>query len=99
VNQENQTALEPHNQILATAANCGHALAREFRSHLCGIERTRQPRIEDLDMLEPTPDELGLEACPHRLYLGQLGHGSGSLAPGVEPPGNAGRPRRRPPRP
>ena len=74
VNQENQAALKPNNQILTAPANCGHALTREFRSHLCGIDRARQPGIENLDILEPAADQLGLEARPHRLDFGQLGH-------------------------
>src|SRR5438105_4509288 len=84
VNQENQTALEPNNQILAAPANGGHALAREFRSHLRRFSRARQPRVENLDILEPAADELGLETCPYGLDFGQLGHRVSSLAPGIE---------------
>ena len=57
VNQENQTALEPNNQILTAPINGRDALARELRSHLCGIDGTRQPGIEDLDIIEPATDQ------------------------------------------
>jgi len=84
VNQENQTTLEPNNQILAAPVYRRDALAREFRSHLCGIDGARQPRVEDLDIFERTADQPGLEARPHRLDFGQLGHRVGSVAPDIE---------------
>jgi hypothetical protein len=74
VNQENQTAFEPNNQILAAAANSGNTLARQFCGHLCRIDRTREPGVEDLDLLEAPTDKLRLETGPHRLDFGQLGH-------------------------
>src|SRR3954452_16146385 len=80
VNQENQTALEPNNQILPTACHGVHALAAELGSHLCRIERSRQARVEDLDVVEPAAQELRLERRPDGLDLGQLRHRS-SLAP------------------
>jgi len=43
VNQENQTAFEPNNQILAAPVDRGHAFAFEFCSHLCRIDRAGQP--------------------------------------------------------
>ena len=83
VNQENKTALEPNNQILATPANLAYALAGELRSHLCGIDWTRQPGIEDVDTLEPATDQPGLKTRPDRLDFGQLGHRVSSLAPSI----------------
>src|SRR3954452_15357772 len=82
VNQENQTALEPNNQILATARNSGHALPLELGSHLCGLERSRQAGIGDLDRVESAADKLRFERRPDGLDLGQLGHRS-SLATGL----------------
>ena len=43
VNQENQTALEPNNQILAAPVDRGHAFAFELCSHLCRIDWACQP--------------------------------------------------------
>jgi hypothetical protein len=70
VNQENQTAFEPDNQILPAPIYRRHAFAHELRSHLCRIEWTSQPGVEDLDSVEPATDQLGLEARPHGLDLG-----------------------------
>ena len=39
VNQKNQTAFEPDNQILPAPVYRRHALAHEFRSHHCRIDR------------------------------------------------------------
>src|SRR6266571_1160613 len=83
VNQENPTALESNNQILATAFQRVDALAYELGSHLGGLFRPRQPRIEDLDVLEPAADEHRLELASNRLDLGQLGHAP-SLASAVQ---------------
>ena len=84
VNQENQTVLEPNNQILAAPVDRRDALARELRSHLCGIDGARQPGIEDLDIVEPATDQPRFEARPYRLDFGQLGHRVGSVAPDIE---------------
>src|SRR6266550_3581484 len=78
VNQENQTALEPNNQILAAPVD------RQLRSHLCGIDGARQPGVEDLDIVEPATDQPRFEAGPYRLDFGQLGHRVGSVAPDIE---------------
>src|SRR5215212_326468 len=80
VNQENQTALEPNNQILAAPANRCDDLPDELCSHLCRIDGSCQPGVEDLDRLESAADQLRLEARPHGLDFGQLGHGFRSLA-------------------
>ena len=79
VNQENQTAFEPKNQILAATVDRSDPLARELRSHLCGIDRTRQPRVEDSNVLEATADEPRAQARTYGLDLGQLGHGRASV--------------------
>jgi hypothetical protein len=90
VNQENQTAFEPKNQILAAPVDRRDPLARELRSHLCGIDGPRQPGVEDLDIVEPATDQPRFEARPYSLDFGQLGHRVGSVAPGVEPAPEAG---------
>ena len=79
MDQENATALEPNNQILAAPLERRDALARELGRHLGRILRTRQPRVVDLDVLEAASDEHRLEPAANRLDLGQLGHRS-SLA-------------------
>src|SRR5512140_1909627 len=88
VNQENQAAFEPKNQIFAASVDRSHALARELCSHLCGVYRARQPGIEDLDFLEAASDQPGLEARPHGLDFGQLGHPA-SVAPELTPASSA----------
>src|SRR5262249_38453297 len=74
VDQENPTALESNDQILAATLDRLDALAGQLGRHLGRIERTRQARIVDLDVLESAPDEHGLEPAPNRLDLGQLRH-------------------------
>src|SRR5438046_9429286 len=84
VNQENQTALKPNNQILAAPVNRRDSLARQLRSHLCGIDGARKPGVEDLDIVEPATDQPRFEARPYRLDFGQLGHRVSSVAPAIE---------------
>jgi hypothetical protein len=74
VNQESPSRLEPNNQVLATPVDGYDSLALELSSDLAGIERTREPRIRDLDALEPPPLEGGDEPASDALDLGQLGH-------------------------
>ena len=74
MNQESPSRLEANNQILAAPVNRDDPLALELSSDLAGIERTREPRIRDLDALEPPPLEDGDESAPDALDLGQLGH-------------------------
>jgi hypothetical protein len=82
VNQENETAIEPKNQILAAPLERGDALTRQLGSHLCRIVGACQPRIEDLDRLEPAADDMGVEAKADRFDFGQLRHPL-SLAPSL----------------
>ena len=50
--------------------------ARPSSSAATAAARTAgQPDVVDLDALEPPPLERGSERAPHRLDLGQLGHG------------------------
>src|SRR3954469_17355175 len=74
VDQENASALEPNNQILAAPLDCLDALAGELGRDLGRFLGSRQPRIFDLDVLEAASDEHGLEPAANRLDLGQLVH-------------------------
>jgi hypothetical protein len=75
VNQENATAFEPDNQILATAIERRDSLSFELGGHFGGADGPGQARIDDLDPLEAAADEFGLESCPDGLDLGKLWHG------------------------
>jgi hypothetical protein len=74
VNQENPTAFEPNNQILAAATDCCDPLPLELGGHFGGVLRPGEARVEDLDVLESATDELRLETCPDGLDLGKLRH-------------------------
>ena len=76
VNQQSPPRLEPNNQILAAPIDGSDPLTLELSRDLIGIERTRQPRVRDLDPLERSPLEDGREPPPDALDLGQLGHGN-----------------------
>ena len=91
VNQENPTAFEPNNQILAAAVECRDPLSLELGGHPGGVEGPGEARVLDLDALEAAPDKLRLQLSPDGLDLGQLGHGA-SLVPAVplRTPVNAG---------
>ena len=74
VNQEYSTAFEPKNQIFAATLDRRDALSLELVGDPVRVERPHEPRVGDLDPLEPPPDEHRLEARANRLHLGQLGH-------------------------
>src|SRR3954470_1053706 len=74
VDQENATALEPNNQILAAPLDRFDALADELGGDLGRVLRPRQSRVFDLHVLEAASDEHWLEPAANRLDLGQLGH-------------------------
>ena len=74
VNQENETAFEPDNYILATSIDGRDTLALELSRHLPGIERTSQPFVEDLDRDERPAGEDRRQLGLDRLDLGQFGH-------------------------
>ena len=63
VDQKNPTRIEPNNQILASAINGGDSLTFQLDGHTGGVERPGESRIEDLDTLEPAPDEERLRAA------------------------------------
>ena len=83
VNQENATAFEPDNQILAAAIERGDPLALELGGHSGGIGGPGEAWVEDPDVLETAADELGLESCPDGLDLGKLRHGRQRSAVGA----------------
>src|SRR6476620_9222516 len=85
VNQENETALKPNNQILAATIHRCDALPGQLCSHLCRIDGTRQPGIEDLNVFEPAAEQFWLEVRSDRLDFGQLRHRVRSLAPEIRP--------------
>jgi hypothetical protein len=74
VNQENETAFEPDNYILATSIDGCDSLAFELSGDLPGVEGTRQAFVEDLDRHECPAGEDRRQLGPDRLDLGQLGH-------------------------
>ena len=74
MNQENATAFEPDNQILAAAIECRDPLALELGGHSHGFVGPGEAWVEDLDAFEKAAYELGLEPCPDGLDLGKLGH-------------------------
>jgi len=75
VNQENPTAFEPNNQILAASLECLDRLPHELGCDLLRLVGPREARVCDLDVLERLSDEDGLEAGPNRLDLWELRHG------------------------
>ena len=75
MNQENPTAFEPNNQILAAAIERCDRLSLELCGHSGGVLGPGEARVEDLDAFEAAAYELGRESRPDGLDLGQLGHG------------------------
>lgn len=74
VNQENETALETDNQILATPLNGGNSVTLEPADDLLESHRTREPLVEDLDRPHHTAAQDRGELGPDGLDLGELGH-------------------------
>ncbi len=76
VDQQDAVGLEADDQVLAAALDRGDALALELGGDLVGVVRPHEPRVADLDAVEPPPREHGLQAAANGLDLGQLGHRS-----------------------
>ncbi len=76
VDEQNAIGFEPDNQILAAALDRRDPLTLELCRHLGRLVGSHEPRFVDLDPLEATACERGLELRAHRLDLGQLGHRS-----------------------
>jgi len=74
VNQENATALEPNNQILASPLDRRDAFSLELGRHLGRVVWTHEARVVDGDVLEPAADEGGFELRADTLDLRQLRH-------------------------
>ena len=74
VDQENPTALEPNNQILAATLDRCDALAFQLGRHLGRLVRTHEARIVDAHLLEAPTDERRLELPADALDLRQLRH-------------------------
>src|SRR5436305_7341562 len=76
VDQENATALEPDDQILATALDGRDALGFQLGGHLGRLVRAYETWVIDPHPLEATPDEHRLELPADGLDLRQLRHGT-----------------------
>src|SRR5437868_11507329 len=74
VDQENPTALEPNNQILAAPLDSRDTLSLELGRHLGRLIRTDEARIVDAHTLEAPTYQCGLELPTDALDLRQLRH-------------------------
>ena len=74
MDQENTTALEPNNQILAAPLDGRDPLTLQLGRHLGRLVWAHEARVVDAHPLEAPPDERRLEPAANRLDLGQLGH-------------------------
>jgi len=70
VNQQSSPRLETDNQILAAAVERRHSLAFELSGNGSGLERAHEPRIVDVDAVEPPADQVRLELESGRLDFG-----------------------------
>jgi len=70
VNQENTTAFETKNQILAAAVECRDPLSLELGGHTGGVEGSGEARVVDVDPLETASHELRPQPSPDGLDLG-----------------------------
>jgi hypothetical protein len=82
VNQENPTSFEPNNQIFPSPIECSDSFSLELPRDLARVVRTGQTRVRDLDTIEGSTDQVGLEPRPDRFDLWQLGHAA-SVAAGL----------------
>jgi hypothetical protein len=70
VNQERASRFEPNNQILAATIDQRDALAVELVCHREWVERSREPRIGDPDLLEDPALEHRRQSSANGLDLG-----------------------------
>jgi len=82
VNQENPTSFEPNNQIFPSPIECSDSFSLELPRDLARVVRTGETRVRDLDTIERSTDQVGLEPRPDRFDLWQLGHAA-SVATGL----------------
>ena len=90
VDQQNATALELDNQILATTLDRRNALAVELGGHDRRVERPHEARIENHRPLDSPTDQDGRE-----LLRTVSTSGSSGIGPAVAPPPRCPRVRRR----
>jgi len=69
VDQENSTALEPNNEILAAPLDGPYAFSLELGCHLDRVVGTDEARVVDGDAVEATTDERRFELPPNALDL------------------------------
>ena len=74
VNQENETALETDNQILAAPLHGGDSTSFEQADDVLEIHRAREPLVEDLDRPHHPAAQGRGELGSDGLDLGELGH-------------------------
>src|SRR5436305_14879924 len=74
VDQENATALEPNNQILAAPLDGRDALTFQLGRHLGRLVWPHETRVVDAHPLEATPDECRLELPADAFDLRELRH-------------------------
>src|SRR5215218_7835133 len=74
VDQESATGFESNNQILAATTERRDTLGDQLGCDLARVERARQTRVEDFDVVEAAAEEHGLEPATDGLDLRQLGH-------------------------
>ena len=74
VNQENETALETDNQILAAPLHGGDSTSFEQADDVLEIHRAREPLVEDLDRFERPAGEDRRQLSSDGLDLGEFGH-------------------------
>src|SRR6266700_417221 len=76
MDQENPTALEPNNQILAPSLDSSDALPFQLGRHLGRLVGTHEARVVDAHALEATTYQHGLELPADTFDLRQLRHGT-----------------------
>ena len=84
VDEQHTIGLEPDDQILAAPLDRRDALSLELGCDSVGLVGPHEPRVGDLDAVEPPAREDGLQPAANGLDLGQLGHAS-SLDSGAMP--------------
>jgi hypothetical protein len=74
VDQQNTTALEPNNQILAAPIDRRDTLTLELGRHLGGVVGADEPRVVDEHALEAATDEHRSELRADALDFRELRH-------------------------
>ena len=74
VDQENPTALEPNDEILAAPLDGCDSFSFELGRHFGRVVGTYEPRIVDGNAIEAPPEQCGLELRADAFDLRQLRH-------------------------